>query len=274
VVLAAAVAVFGALREPYPQRQLKEGLRAFEQGQYSEAIDHLSLSLAEAESPQTYLARGRAYFRVGKMYAAADDLILADKLQPTGQTQAALGYCYSLMGNHRWAIGCYRLAMARDFKTAVVFNNLAYSLMMTGEDDKAAAEYLRMATQADPRLQAAYYNLATLELKKAVNDRDRISSEGLVAIAKAIELGPTTARLHLDAAYLCVLASKIEPRWKELALEHLEAAIDRGLPPTDLKKDPVLRLLAGDRFKRLTERPAVNASPTHNPRVLDPLEKR
>ncbi len=278
VILAAAVSVFAALREPYPQRQLEAGQRAFAQGQYARAIEHLSLSLAEAESPEAYLARGRAYLKVGKRKAAEDDFFLADKLRPTGQVQAALGYCYNEEKNHPWAVGCYKIAIRRDFKTAVVFNNLGYSLTFMRSADDEAAHFLRKAIQADPRLQPAYYNLATLELKKAWNGRARISSEGLkeglAAMAKAIELGPATAQLHLDAARLWVSAAKLEPRWKELALEHLEAAIDQGLPPASLKKDKILCLLEGDRFKRLTERPAVNAPQTLPLRILDPLENR
>jgi tetratricopeptide (TPR) repeat protein len=280
VVLAAVLAVFAAVREPYPQRQLKEGLRAFEQGQYAEAIDHLSNSLAEAESPEAYLARGRAYLKVGKRKAAEDDLLMADKLQPTGQTQAALGYCYNAMGNHDWAVGCYRIAIQRGFKTAVVFNNLGYSLKFTPDAGDESAQFLRKAIQADPHLQPAYYNLATLQLKKAWDDHDRRRlspeplKEGLAAMDKAIELGPATAQLHLDAAYLWVLAARMEPRWKEQALKHLDAAIDRGLPPANLKKDKILRPLEGERFKQLTERPAVNASPPPLLRVLDPLDNR
>jgi serine/threonine protein kinase len=282
VVLVAAALVFAALREPYPQRQLNEGLRAFEQGHYAEAIDHLSLSLAEAESPAAYLARGRANMKVGKLNAALDDFKLADKLQPTGQTQAALGYCYSVMDNHHWAVGCYRIAIDRDFKTAVVFNNLGYSLMFTPDADHEAAQFLWKATKADPRLQTAYYNLATLQLKKALRDRDGISSEALsealkegrAAIAKAIELGPATAQLHRDAAQLWVLAAEFELQWKERALEHLDAAIALGLPPANLKKDIILRPLEGDEFNRLTERPAVNSLQTPFVRVLDPLENR
>jgi serine/threonine protein kinase/Tfp pilus assembly protein PilF len=275
VVLAAAVAVFLAVREPYSQREFKNAMRAFEQGQYAEAIDHLSQSLDEAESPQAYLARGRAYMRVNKLNAALDDFTLADKLQRTGQTQAALGYCYSSQGHHRWALDCYREAIRRDFKKAAVFNNLGYSLMVD-EADVEAAECFRQAIRADPLLQIPYYNLATLELKKAVNRPGAISpqrlKEGLDAIVKALELGPATAQLHHQAAHLCVVAEKIEPRWRELALEHLEAALDRGLPPADLKMHAILQPLHGDQFKRLTERPAVKSAQTLLARFLDPLE--
>jgi serine/threonine protein kinase/Flp pilus assembly protein TadD len=278
VILAAAVAIFLALREPYPQRQLNEARRAFEQGQYARAIEHLSLSLADAESPEAYLARGRAYLKVGRLHAAEDDLKLADKLRPTGETQAAIGYCYNIMEVHHWALGCYRIALERDFKPAVVFNNLGYSLMSTnGGDDKAAA-YLRKAIQADPRLQPAYYNLAILELRQGWDRRDRISAEGLreglAAMAKAIELGPATATLHRDAAQLWVFAAKLEPRWKERALEHVDAAIDLGWPPAELKKNKILRPLDGERFQRLTDRPAVNAPQTLPLRILDPLDNR
>jgi serine/threonine protein kinase len=285
VVLAAAVAVFLAVREPYSQRELRAGMRAFEQEQYSEAIDRLSRSLDEAESPQAYLARGRANMKVDKLDAALIDFKLADKLQPTGQTQAGLAYCYSALENHLFAVGSYRSAITRDFKTAVVFNNLGYSLMRTRDGDDEAAQCFQKATKADPRLQIAYYNWATLELTKAVSQRDQVMSEkqrararaalreGLAAIARAIELGPATAQIHLDAAHLWVLAAEIEPRWRELAFDQLDAAVDRALPPANLKINEILQPLHGARFKRLTERPAVKSAQTPLVRVLDPLQR-
>jgi serine/threonine protein kinase/Tfp pilus assembly protein PilF len=284
LVLATAAVVFLAVREPYNQRQFKEGMRAFEQEQYSEAIDHLSLSLDAAESPQVYLARGRAYMKVGMLTNALDDFKLADQLQPTGRTQAALGYCYNVLAdrynaqeNRERAIRCYQTAIQRDFKTAVVFNNLGSSLMRQRHDVEAS-ECFREAIKADPRLQIAHFNLAVLALKKAVNQRDRrppeTLKEGLEAIAKAIELGPATAEVHFDAARLLVLGAKIEPRWKERALQHLGAAIDRGLPPANLKIDPILLPLHGAGFTRLTERSAVGSAQASLARVLDPLKNR
>jgi tetratricopeptide (TPR) repeat protein len=215
--------------------------------------------------------------RVGNRNAARDDFTVAEKLQPTGQTQAAMAYSFSATGDdYHLAVSLYRSAINRDFKTAVVFNNLGYCLMCTQEGDDEAAQWFRKATQADPRLQVAYHNRATLELKKAWNHRDRLSyddlREGLAAIARAIDLGPATAQMHLDAARLCVLAAKIEPRWKELALDHLASAIDRGLPPAHLKSDRILDPLHGARFDRLTERPAMNSTQIPPVRVLDPLE--
>jgi serine/threonine protein kinase/Flp pilus assembly protein TadD len=278
ILLVAAFVVFTALREPYAQRELKEGLHAFERGQYAEAIDHLSLSLADEESSEAYMTRGRAYLKIGELKAAEDDLILADKLDPTGQTQAALGYCYNAMQRHQAAASCYRIALSRNFKTAVIFNNLGYSLAFTEGRDAEAAEFLRQAIKTDPGLQMAYYNLAGLQLKKAWNNRDLVSPEGLkegvAAIARAIELGPAPAKMHVDAAHLWVLAEKIEPAWKEKALEHLSAAIDRGLTPTALRTDKFLLPLRGEQFRRLTERAAVQVPQTPIVRVLDPLEQR
>jgi serine/threonine protein kinase len=278
VLLAAAATLFLALREPYPLRQLNEGMRALNQGQYAEAIDHLSRSLAEVESPQALLARGRAYVHVGKLNAARNDITAAERLQPTGQAQAALAYSYSATGdNYTLAVAYYRSALTRGFKTAVIYNNLGYSLMWTQEGDEAAAECFQKAVQADPRLQIAHYNQSTLALKKAVKGRGLVSPDdlraALDAITRALDLGPATAQLHLDAARLYVVAAHIEPRWQELALGHLAAAIDLGLPPTRLNGDVILRPLHGARFSRLAQRPAVNVPQPLAVRVLDPLQQ-
>jgi serine/threonine protein kinase/Tfp pilus assembly protein PilF len=279
VVLAVAATIFLAFSEPYPQREFKEGVHAFEQGQYAVAIDHLSRSLAETESPQAYLARGRAHMKLGKRNAARDDFTFADKLQPTGKTQAALAYSYSATGDdYALAAGHYKEAIKRNFKTAVVFNNLGYSLVqMKDPQATEAADCFRKATEADPHLQIAYYNRASLALRKAWIHLDQFSDddlrEGLAAMTKAMELGPATAFMHLDAASLYVLAAKIEPRWQELALDHLAVAIDHGLPPADLKRTyGHFRPLHGARFQRLTERPTVGSPPKPTVRILDPLE--
>jgi tetratricopeptide (TPR) repeat protein len=277
VLLAVVVTVFLAVREPYPQREFKAGLSAFEQGQYGEAIDHLSRSLDAEESPQAYLARGRAFMKVGKANAALDDFTLADKLEPTGQTQAALAYCYFKLVNYPSAVSCYKEAIQRGFKTAVVYNNLGWALMcMKKGTDAEAAQCFRKATQADPHLQIAYHNHATLEMRKAWKHLDPFGyddlREGMAAMAKAIDLGPATAYMHLDAARLYALAKKIEPRWQELALDHLAAALDRGLPPSQLKDDGILIPLHGAQFNQLTEWPAVSPAATPSVRVLDPLE--
>jgi hypothetical protein len=180
------------------------------------------------------------------------------------------------MGRHPSAVGSYKIAIQRDFKTAVVFNNLGHSLMRMPEGtDVEAAECFRKAVKADPRLQIAYHNLATLVLKEASTNTDRISTarlkEGLDAIARAFELGPATAIgwIHRDAARLYVLAAAVEPRWDDLAFEHLNAAIERGVPPASLKDDRILRPLHGDaRFRRLLERPVVSAPPIYTLRLL------
>jgi serine/threonine protein kinase/Flp pilus assembly protein TadD len=274
-VVLIAVATLFALREPYTQRQLKEGVRAFQQGQYQEAIDHLSRSLAAADSAEAYLARGRAYMKAKTFAAALHDFLRADTLQSTGQTQACLGYCYHALGNYQLAVAAYQSAVEKDFKTAVVFNNLGYSLMCTQADAEAAQNYQK-AIQADPRLQVAHYNLATLDLKKGWTSREpQDLKEGLHAIARAIELGPATAQLHLDAARLYVLALSVEPRWKDLALEHLSAAIDLGLPPANLKNDRMLRPLQGfAQFWRLLDRRVTQPPQTRVSivRILDPLQ--
>ncbi len=253
-------------------------MRALEQGQYTQAIDHLSRSLAEAESSQAYLARGRANMKAGNLDAALVDFTTADRLQPTGRSRAALAYCCSVL-KHAPAVvvGYYKSALQRGFQTAVVYNNLGQALTwMPDGSDAEAAQCFQKATLADPGLQAAYYNRATLALKQAGYHLDRISDddvrEGLAAITRAIELGPATAQAHLDAAELCVLAAKIEPRWKERAFDHLASALDLGLPPSRLKIDIILRPLHGPEFTRLTERPAVNTTPVPPVRVLDPLE--
>jgi serine/threonine protein kinase len=266
------------LRAPYPEREFKSGLEAYQRGHYAQAIGHFTRSLTEEESPRIRLARGRAHEKNAEFEYALQDFLLVDKAAPSGQSKARLAYCYNQMDRYDLAIFRYQDAISNGFQTAIVFNNLGYSLMRQGRGaELEGAQNLRRAIREDPGLQIAYYNLAMLRLAEACNSlrRTPVSGqelrEGVEAIMKAIELG-ANEELHRQAARLHVKADRVEPRWRELALDHVEKAIDLGLPLEKVKRDPIFNPLRDDpRFRGLLERPAAEP-PVRIRRILDPLE--
>lgn len=248
-----------AMREPYPVRQYKEGIRAYQDGQYAKAAEHLSRSLAEEEKGQTYLARGQTYLKMGKKQFALEDFSAADHVAPSGQTKAALAYCLTQQepAKYKPAIFLFERAIENGFATPEVYQNLGYCLMQVRGGDRKALAAFKKAIELNPSNQMAYYYRARMEVKLALVNpaNNSLSREGLADLRKAFEVGRASGIMHLEAARHYALAASLEPRWKELALDHLTQAIQGGIKTDQVKNDPILnpRLEKEPRFVELLQ---------------------
>ncbi|HMF18542.1 MAG TPA: protein kinase, partial [Gemmataceae bacterium] len=274
VVVTLAAVLF--MREPYAVRNYKEGIIAYQDRNYAQAVESLDRSLAQEQNVQAYLARGRAYLQLGEKQRALEDFNAADQFQPCGQTKACLAYGLSQLKPPQWrpAAFNYEKAIENGFATSEVYHNLAYCWMhIRGSEDKALAA-LKKAIALDPNNQLAYYRRVRLEtelftaklavamrnldivlaqqkkpaaidvFKKALADefdKNVLTRDGLTAVRKMFEIGPASGLMHWEAARFYVLAHKLEPRWKELALDHLQKAIEGGMTVAQVKADTILK---------------------------------
>ena len=264
-VLGAAVLLFAvvlAIRDPFPVRHYQEGIKAYQDGNYAKAVEYLDRSLAEEETVHSYLARGRAHLKLGKKQLAVDDFTAADHLQPSGQTKASLAYGLTQLVPPKFkpAAFLYEKAIENGLATSDVYLNLAYCRMQIRGGDRKAVDALQKAIALDPKNQMAYYQRARLDVK-LVSDNpayNTLTPEGLAALRQAFEIGPATGPMHLEAAYHYVLAQELEPRWKELALDHVQKAIEGGVTADQVKNDQILkpRLENEPRFAELLRMPS------------------
>jgi serine/threonine protein kinase len=278
--LAITLVAYLILRPPYPVRQYRQGIQEYRQGHFAEAAASMSRSLADKETVNTYLVRGRAYLKLGKSQLALEDFNAADKFQPSGRTKASLAYCAAQWHppNYHLAVFYFEKAIENNLATSEIYSDLAYCQMQVRGLDRKALANLNKAIELDGKNQLAYFHRAKLEVDLVlINPGDNsLTPEGLTALRLAFAGGPASGLMHHEAARHYVLADKLEPRWKELALEHIHKAIQAGIPAENVKNDVILtsRLSKEPRFLELLKlrpRAAVPASVLALQAIQDPL---
>jgi serine/threonine protein kinase/Tfp pilus assembly protein PilF len=261
----------------------QEGCKAYRCGLFDDAVRTFSqIVQADPTFSQAYYRRGRAYVQLGEWALAEADLQKADRLERDGRTKACLGYCRNALGKHGAAAFHYEDALRSGFVSAEVYNNLGYSYLESyGRLAKARAN-LDLALELNGRLQAAYYNRAVVELRKAEENVSYVPVIGFQSMRRAIQLGPRSPELFADAARLAIIQherhGKVVSDTQKLflakePLDYLQNALELGLDPRLLERDPSFRYLQQNpRFLELIHR-SVPRSPVQEAiRILDPID--
>jgi serine/threonine protein kinase len=267
--------------QPYSIRQLHKGLDRYQRGKYEDALQYLNQAVvAEPHSVDSHFARARVFQHLGRIESALADYEKADELanQQDGRIKASMAYCLSQSGNHDRAILHYQQALQLDFGTAEVFNNLGYSYLQSrpflGANNilDEAQCWLDKAIKLNDRLGVAFYNRAILDIKRTAANPQRIPEQGLADIRKAIDLGPVTAPLFVDAARICALASKSNSALMAETLDYLEKAIELGFPPKDLETDFLFHdLKTNSRFQAFLNKPPLPDAFQNPVQLVDPI---
>jgi eukaryotic-like serine/threonine-protein kinase len=296
-----------SLRPPYSIRQYREGVDAYRQGRYTEAVQHLNLALeADGNLTEAMVVRGRARQQLaagdgGSFNLALDDFQDADKRMSDGRIKACLGYCLNRMGQHRTAIDRYQKAIQAEFAPAEVYNNLGFSYLALNELEDARKN-LDQALLVSPDLQAALHNralvcyrqtflgLQELELlhvqgrkgrdarsveeeeEKLRNMMGRFLETGMADIRHALRQDPLNSELLYDAARLHALAATRDPRLASSALLYLSEAVAQGANPRQLELDRTFIPLRKEAlFKDLVQRPIPRQTARKALRFVDPV---
>jgi len=148
------------------------------------------------------------------------------KQTDSAESAASLAYCYAQMGNRDEVAAFLDSAVKRGLKTPAVLNNLGYSLSKQRRFVEAAAR-LQDAIRLDPKLQAAYHNLAEAEWKLALEEFTKAKA------SRSLPSKDAAARQEAKVA-----AARREARGVELyrsAFKHIDAARRTGPRSTDLE---------------------------------------
>ena len=283
VVLAGACVVMGvaiaglyalAVRDPYSVRQLQRGLIEYRHGNFRAAIKHLNESVeADPNLASAFFLRGRAYQQVDDVTAALPNYMEANRLAPDGSTFACVGYCHSLLDSHGPSIWNYEKAIENGFAPAAVLNNLGYGYGQVHREADAS-HYLDQAIDLDPRLQAAYYNRAMIQFRRAIRAHEPIPTSAIADMQEAVRLGPVTAELLRDTSRVYAMAAREDPACVQLAVEYLRKAIDLGQDPSPLESDSTFEaVLDVPQFVAEVQRPPSGAVPQRALRVVDPVSR-
>lgn len=202
----AALAGWQASRDPYPIRKWQEGVAAFERGEYAQAMLDLSEVLDHnPSSVQARMLRARIYLRQQNFGGAYADLEPLIHEAPDGRAAAGLAHVYTTLdADSRAAVAYYERAVDQGYRSALVYNNLGHCLDKVARF-RDAEDALKKSILLDPHLAAPRHNLARVEFHAAAQKR---RAPDLEPIKDAIQFGPETGQLYLDAARTYALCSK------------------------------------------------------------------
>jgi tetratricopeptide (TPR) repeat protein len=283
------------------------GQQAFAQKRYSEALLHFGRLLdVDPDNPAVLMARGRTYqmmaeAKEGYFVSALEDYRHADKKQPDGRASACMGYCLLRMMQTQYARDCFEKALALEYKTAAVYNNLAYCCGKLG-DVYVGKYHADRAIALEGNLMVAYHNRAFLQflqlhdlagklpLTTAFAERHRrTTTSATVAelrvkatyphvlerakadMAKALRIGPANVELLRDAFALWAKSAESHPDDIGPAVLHLRAAMDLGYEPNDgLFVSMLKHFHANQEFTELRQRPKLGQPMPPTFRIVDP----
>jgi eukaryotic-like serine/threonine-protein kinase len=248
LVAAVAGAFAWTATPPYSEREYRQGLHAYRQGDFAEAERAFDNALrADASKPAYRFARGCARLQQSKsrpddkekLNQIVDDLVGNEPGLSSPSTLAVLAYVRIRKQFPQDAINLFTPIRLAEYRPVMALNNRAYCYMAEGRLEKAK-EDLDQAAEYGPPCQAVLYNRAMLALALRRQDANHpIGQQALADMEDAIPLGPATASLFFDAARLYAQAALDEapatPRAVEapiratLALPTRQARANRAL---------------------------------------------
>ena len=236
-------------RDPYAVRQLNTGLKHYRQGEYGQAESYFALAMESTEQrAESLFWLAKIHEKAGDTQLALQDYKEAAKLGSAPEINACQAYCSALEAYFRDGIRYSNEAIDAGFATAEVYNNLGYSYLRTG-DFESATLALNEAIRQDESLQPALHNRARAELRWATTATRPLDSRAGTDIDNAIDAGPPSAELCVDAARIYSRLGKESGQHRERVVRYLREGLQLGLSPAVVRRE----------FNALFDGPALEA---------------
>lgn len=246
LVPAGAAGHYLATLPPITVRNARAGDELATEGKLEAAVAAYSKSLdADENQPEVRRARGRALMLLGKFENAAVDFELADPEQIDGQTLACQAYCNARIDRLKPAVECSDRAIAKGFKNAAVFSNLAHVQRMQGRYVEAVAN-ANAALAIKDGLPEALLTRGLARWLMAERDKDLgLSQLALHDFQLALAGGSASPETYYKAAIAGATVLELEsprknPDLKRQVNEWTRQAIERGFPRQKLEQCPKL----------------------------------
>jgi tetratricopeptide (TPR) repeat protein len=223
---------------PYAVAELRRGWDAYHQGDYHAATAYFSrASKADPRMHEAYYAEGRALLCGGNFPEALTLLDEAYRHEASVRYLLARAYCCGLMGRADIAEALFCDVVRRGFKSAIVYNDLAFLCIRQKKLD-AAEEWLRQALQVDSTLAAALHNRVLLTCVQALGKGGALPPTWRSDVECLLAVGTPTPELFVSAARLYAIASKSEPACVLKVQDCLDSAVSLGANVAMLRNDP------------------------------------
>jgi tetratricopeptide (TPR) repeat protein len=222
----------------------RAGKAAYDAKEYGLADDQLKNAIDRGLNTQAvWFYRGAACYRQADWGLANSYFLKAYEIKPAAHLSACMGDSVLQNGDQVLAMAEYQGAIRDGYETLAVLNNLgaAYLLDGQGGGDKfehAEACFSRAMDKAAEDdapgnasvLLALYYNRATLEHRRAFNQKRRCGDLSKQEIRKAVALAPDRCLPRLLAADIYGLHASEGDADRQLAVDFMQDAIRLGAP--------------------------------------------
>lgn len=260
-VLATAVAAlalgYAALRPPTPPEA-----RA--------ATPELPVPVAPVAAPLTPFDRAWQLAQKGQYVPAVLEFQAIGEAQKDGRAYGFAVYCMSA-GKYRpeEVIVIADEAIRLGFRDAATYANRAYNHLKATKPAAAKAD-CDEALRLDPNLPAALYTRAVAQLQLH-SAGEAVPPEAIVDIERATVAMPDAPEVWSIAAQIYFCAATDQPDLRTRALRAVGNAVLSGKDVGAIRRNPILKVLAGDPVfeEALTWRPEAVPPPT-NPHLASP----
>ncbi|MBI3410244.1 MAG: protein kinase [Planctomycetes bacterium] len=270
MTVAGAGAYQVATAPPKEESQYNLAKEAYDNAHYKQAVYHLDEALkADPNKALAYWLRARAYQQMGEYNRqsfdrAIDDFQRYGRLAPNGPgpANAEIGYCHLRLDRDDYALLFFDDAKKSGFSSPEMANDagLLESKKKSDVGYANATKWFEEALRQEPNSTVVHYNFAKLIRRKVLlvqqrKDRESqlaLAEKGLLHLRKAMESGPVSMVMALDAARFCALAAEArpkEPQWGDAAVTYLYSAMKLGLNPAEL------RIEASGVFRAIKDKP-------------------
>jgi tetratricopeptide (TPR) repeat protein len=218
-------------------------------------------------------ALARARQRIPEYPAAATEY--AAVYEATGDPRAAagIGYCAHCQSQTGAASLWYQRAIAGGYRTAELYNNLAYcyQLLPIPEYQKAIDNYT-LAISLKDDLRAAWWGRAEVAVLAAQSAGKPIPQTAVDDVKRAVAIRPPRAEVLLSAAYIHILVGGKDLGHRSIAVGHLVQSLELGLDPNQVRNSVYFKPLLGEsRLQPFLTASTVSRNMVREPRILDPL---
>jgi serine/threonine protein kinase len=280
---------------------ISQGKKAYEAGNHDQALSAFSQAVQAAELPaeraDAAFYRGRTYQQIATargeqnfLNLALADYQMAEQLASSPRNRACIAFalCYIDPSQVTLAEHYFQECLKDNYATAEIYQNLACILGQNSDRLWEALQLLDTAIGMKPKVAAMRYNRALIYLNLALSDTDdelqqRPQSLGAPTAVDllrsaaddmftAMELGPTTAEMHREAARILARLSEIDKLAAEQARKHLKIALRHSINPETVRHDQSLRAIMDNESEILLDQPQTGY--VRQFRLLDPLSGR
>ena len=237
ILLLSAAITAGMLRAPRSVRLFEQGREAFVSGRYEAAQEILANAieegLPEGRHAEALYLRAIASCEMENWVVAQQSVEEWSRLDPPDPLPMK-AYCSIKGGYSASVIGVYAELIAAGRRSVDIYNNYGYCLARRGRF-AAAIDAFDAGVELDDTVMVLYLNRAWCHYQWAEAEQ-RIPTEAVADVQRALDLGPPSVYLHRDAAVIYGTAFQYDKRYHRDVECNIELARQLGLERKDIQK--------------------------------------